>query len=280
MSKSKTIRMAAFAVLAIFLTSAALPGCGKDANDPENAKNETPGSENAEQEKSVPGATEYANGLAAWGKKDCEEAAKCFLAAAEQGHTDAMVLYAVNCLGKGKGVGKDENAAMEWLKKAADAGNTTAQAFYGTALVGQDRKSEGIEYLKRSADSGDALGLYFLGGVYLEMPQKEKPLGFECMKKAAEMPLTDKKSVIDCIDGLSVAFGGDLGLDEKFNNNTTRIIVQAQYIVGKLYHSGELPGGRNTDESLKWMNKAKENGSSEAATWLKTQKMFEQNSGH
>ena len=280
MSKHKTIRLAAAAVLAFFLTSAVFAGCGKDANDPAGAKNGTPGSANTEQEKSVPGATEYANGIAAWEKMDFEEAAKLFLAAAEQGHTDAMVLYAENCLGKGKGVGKDENAAMEWLKKAADAGNTTAQAFYGTALAGQDRKSEGIEYLKRSADSGDALGLYFLGGVYLEMTQKEKPLGFECMKKAASMPLTDKKSVIDDVDGLAVAFGGDLDQDEKFNNNTNRIIVQAQYIVGALYRSGELPGGRDMGESLKWMNKAKENGSSGAATYLKMIEMMQQNQGH
>ena len=280
MSNPKTIRMAASAVLALFLSAAVFTGCGRDANGPASSKKETSDSANIEQEKSVPGATEYANGLAAWEKKDYEEAAKCFRAAAEQGHTDAMVLYAMNCLGKGKGVEKDEDAATDWLKKAADAGNSTALVLYGNSLLSQDRKSEGLEYMKRSADSGNVLGLYFLGGVYLEMTQKEKSLSFECMKKAAEMPLTDKKSVIDCIDGLSVAFGGDLDLDEKFNNNTNRIIVQAQYIVGSLYRSGELPGGRNTDEALKWMNKAKENGSSEAATYLKMIEMMQQNQGH
>ena len=280
MSIIKTIRMTITAVLALFLTAAVFTGYGKEANDPTGAKNGTPGNANAEQEKSMPGATEYANGLAAWEKKDYEEAAKSFRAAAEQGHTDAMVLYAVNCLEKGKGIEKDEDAATDWLKKAADAGNATAQAFYGTALANQSKTDEGLGYLKRSADSGDALGLYFLGGVYLEMTQKEKPLGFECMKKAASMPLTDKKSVIDDIDGLAVAFGGDLDHDEKFNNNTNRIIVQAQYIVGALYRSGELPGGRDMGESLKWMNKAKENGSARAATYLKMIEMMQQNQGH
>ena len=275
---SKTIRMAASASLAVVLTAAVLTGCGKNANGPASSKEETSDNANAKQETGAPGAAEYANGLAAWEKKDYGEAAKSFLAAAEHGNTDAMVLYAENCLGKGKGVGKDEDTAMDWLKKAADAGNTTAQAFYGTALAGQDRKSEGIEYLKRSADSGDALGLYFLGGIYLET--HNAPLGFECMKKAADMPLTDKKTAIDFVDGLDKAFGGDLDQDEKFNNNTNRIIVQAQYMVGSLYHSGELPGGRNADESLKWMNRAKENGSSGAAAYLKMIEMMQQNQGH
>lgn len=259
MSNTKKIHNVFFAVVALFLSAACLAGC--------------------HSKKIAPGATEYANGLAAWEKKDYEGGAKFFLAAAEQGNTDAMTLYAENCLGKGKGIEKDEAAAIEWLKKAADAGNATAQAFYGAALAGQSKTDEGIEYLKRSADSGDVLGLSFLGGVYLEM-KKEKALGFECMKKAAEMPLTKDKSVIDYIDGLPIAFGGDLDLDEKFKNNTNRIIVQAQYIVGSLYRSGELPGGRNMDEAKKWMNKAKENGSSEAATSLKILEMMEQGQLH
>jgi len=274
MSNKTTIRKAVSAALAIFLSAAVLAGCGRNADDPAGSN------ANGEQEKTVPGAAEYANGLAAWEKEDLEAAAKCFLAAAEQGSTDAMLLYAGNCLWKGKGVEKDEKAAMEWLKKAAEAGNATAQAFYGNALMSQGRKSEGIELMKQSADNGDVLGLFFLGGIYLEMGRENAPLGFECMKKAAGMPLTDKKSEIDFIDGLSKSFGGKLDLDEKFNNNTNRIIVQAQYIVGSLYRSGELPGGRNMDEALKWMNKAKENGSSEAATSLKMIEMMQQGQLH
>ena len=135
--KTKMIRRLALAMIALSLAAATFTGCGRSGEDVES-KAETSGSPNLEQKNNEPGEAELRNGLAACDRNDFEAAAKSFRAAAEQGSTDAMLLY-FDCLARGRGTGEDKAAAEEWLKKAVEAGNPTAQALYGSYLVGGEQ---------------------------------------------------------------------------------------------------------------------------------------------
>ena len=147
---TKTIRRLALVMIALSLAAAVFTGCGKSEEGAGTKTEAASGSSTLEQEKSAPGEAELRNGLAACDKNDYEAAAKFFRAAAEQGNSDAMLLY-YDCLVSSK-IAKDRADSIEWLEKAAEAGNLTAQALYGSKFVGGGQEAKGIEYMKRSAD--------------------------------------------------------------------------------------------------------------------------------
>ena len=274
--KTKTICRLAFAMIALSLTAAAFTGCGKSGEGAETKSETTSGSLTLEQKKNEPGEAELRNGLAACDNHDFEAAAKSFRAAAEQGSTDAMLLY-FDCLARGSGIGKDKAAAEEWLKKAVEAGNPTAQALYGSYLVGGEQEAEGIEYMKRSADSGNILGMHLLGMTAMEKKSGEASEdALKSLKTLAGLPLSEQKTALDY---LSQAGGGNILLTGKPNTNTNKLIVMAQYSLGVYYFGGRAPGGqgRDLDEAAKWLNMAKENGFPHVDSVLRTVELMRQN---
>jgi DNA-directed RNA polymerase subunit RPC12/RpoP len=71
----------------------------------------------------------------------------------------------------GEGVRRDTGEAVEWLKKAADSGQTEAQAFLGVIYCrGEDGVSrstkKAAKWLKLAADKGDADSQNLLGMLY------------------------------------------------------------------------------------------------------------------
>ena len=76
--------------------------------------------------KSEAGAKALQDGLAAYKKRRYSEAVKCFKQAAEEGDPEAMFKLAI-CHLDGKGVGINESRGLEYLEKAADAGNAKAE---------------------------------------------------------------------------------------------------------------------------------------------------------
>ena len=271
---TKTIRRLALAMIALSLTAAVLTGCGKGEEGAET-KTEASGSSTLERKNSGPGEAELGNGLAACDRNDFEAAAKSFRAAAEQGNTDAMLLY-FDCLARGRGTGKDKSAAEEWLKKAVDAGNPTAQALYGSYLVGGERKAEGLESIRRSADRGNILGMHLLGMTALEKkPEEAGEDTLKYLKTVASMPLQERKTVLDY---LSHVGGGDIHLTGKPDTNTNRLIVIAQYSLGVHYYAGGAPGGqgRDLDEAAKWLKMAKDNGFNQAESVLRVVERMKQ----
>ncbi|MBP5585161.1 MAG: type II secretion system protein GspG [Lentisphaeria bacterium] len=259
--KMKSIRSAFFAVVAIFLTVAAFTGCGKSeegapASNASETKTEASASTTLEQQKSAPGEAELRKGLAACDKNDYEAAVKSFRAAAEQGNSDAMLLY-YDCLVSSK-IAKDRADSIEWLEKAAEAGNLTAQALYGSKFVGGGQEAKGIEYMKRSADSGNILGMHLLGMTAFEKkPGEAGEDALKSLKTLAGLPFSEQKTVLDYLHRIS----SDFNLTGKLNTNTNKLIVMDQYMLGVYYLEGRAPGGRrDLDEAAKWLKMAKDNG--------------------
>ena len=253
--KTKTIRRLALAILALSLTAAIFTGCGKSEEGAEK-NGKASASPTLEQEKSAPGEAELRNGLAACDKNDYEAAVKSFRAAAEQGNSDAMLLY-YDCLASSK-IAKDRADSREWLEKAAEAGNLTAQALYGSKFVGGGQEAKGIEYMKRSADSGNILGMHLLGMTAFEKkPGEAGEDALKSLKTLAGLPFSEQKTVLDYLHRIS----SDFNLTGALNTNTNKLIVMDQYMLGVYYLEGRAPGGqRDLDEAAKWLKMAKDNG--------------------
>ena len=254
--KTKTIRRLALAMIALSLTAAAFTGCGRSEEGAESKAETASASTTLEQEKSAPGEAELRNGLAACDKNDYEAAAKSFRAAAEQGNSDAMLLY-YDCLASSK-IAKDRADSREWLEKAAETGNLTAQALYGSKFVGGGQEAKGIEYMKRSADSGNILGMHLLGMTAFEKkPGEAGEDALKSLKTLAGLPFSEQKTVLDYLHRIS----SDFNLTGALNTNTNKLIVMDQYMLGVYYLEGRAPGGqRDLDEAAKWLKMAKDNG--------------------
>lgn len=95
---------------------------------------------------------------------------------------------------KGKdGAKKDGDQAFRWLKKAAEAGNANAMAYYGDCFyegIGTAKNDElSYQWDKKSADLGDPYGLNSLGacyeiGIYVA---QDYTRAFQLYKQAAEL---------------------------------------------------------------------------------------------
>ena len=254
--KTKTIRRLALVMIALSLAAAVFTGCGKSEEGAGTKTEAASGSSTLEQQKSAPGEAELRYGLAACDKNDYEAAAKFFRAAAEQGNSDAMLLY-YDCLVSSK-IAKDRADSIEWLEKAVEAGNLTAQALYGSKFVGGGQEAKGIEYMKRSADSGNILGMHLLGMTAFEKkPGEAGEDALKSLKTLAGLPFSEQKTVLDYLHRIS----SDFNLTGKLNTNTNKLIVMDQYLLGVYYLEGRAPGGqRDLDEAAKWLKMAKDNG--------------------
>lgn len=89
------------------------------------------------------------------------------LTEAQNGNVEAMYNYACTLINT-KG---DEDAAIQWMKKAADLGHLQALEFCGTLLYAADDpdQSQGaINYLSRAAEQGSILAHGILGNIYYD----------------------------------------------------------------------------------------------------------------
>jgi TPR repeat protein len=118
------------------------------------------------------------------GLVDRLDAAKWFLKAAKQGHTDAMV--ALGELGLTNSGGLSHSDAVNWLTKAADRGRTDAmRALADTYLHGKGTppdREKAREWLIKAANFGDAFAERSLGDLHFET---NAPLALEWYEKAA-----------------------------------------------------------------------------------------------
>ena len=269
MPNTKNIRIIFFSVAAVFLSVASFAGCCKDGRDGAESKNEASNGVSPGRKMDGPGAAEREAGIAALERKDREEAMKDFRAGAEKGDPDAMLLYAI-CLDRDSGSGeKDEAATGEWLKKAAETGDPTAQYYYGSFLMDHGKKTEGLAYLRKSADAGSVCGQCAFGMACMDEGDYAK--GLANLKKAASQPLTDRKSVLDHVDDLkSYKEWTDFPfeLDDEHLTNANLAVIMSQVMLGMAYHAGVATGGRDLNEAKKWLKMARDNGCREVGEWL------------
>ena len=307
MSNTKMKRNVFFAVVALFLTVAAFPGCGKESGERAETKNEASGGkvyvdyatpEDRFLAADQSGAAERLAGIAALEKlNDHEKAMRHFRAGAEKGDPDSMLLYVTGekdkgaveewlkkaaekgdpnammlyalFLEKGHGTEKDEAATEEWLKKAAETGDPLAQFLYGSSLLDHRKKSEGLAYLQKSADAGCIHGQFAFGMACMDGGEYAK--GLANLKKAASQPLTDKKDVMDYADDQkSYKDWADFpfDLDDEHLTTANMTVIMSQVMLGLAYNAGVATGGRDLNEAKKWLEMAQANGCKEVGEWL------------
>ena len=90
----------------------------------------------------------------------------------------------------GKGVEKDEEAAINWLQKAVDNGYINAMVELGRLYRKRTRytaTTQALELFKRAADAGDERGMAYVAEHYVNQPSRGQiELGYHYLKKAAE----------------------------------------------------------------------------------------------
>jgi TPR repeat protein len=132
-----------------------------------------------------------------------QKALPYFQHAAEQGSTEAMTqLY--YCYWMGYGVATDHPKAMEWLLKAANAGNAYAECVLGDHYEYPDWQGSGakkwlpkanlveaIRWYRRSAEQNWAGGQYHLGLCYLKgkAVEVDEARGLKLVRAAADQNL-------------------------------------------------------------------------------------------
>lgn len=169
--------------------------------------------------------------------KDYQQAFKWSLKAAEQGYPDAQFSLGV-MYKNGDGVEQDMNKAMEWYRKAADQGLAKAQTNIGGLYNRGDgvRKNyeKAVEWYTKAADQGYALAQHNLGTMYLDGHGVEKDYftALQLFHKAAEQDY-----------------------------------AASQYNIAWMYSQG-YGYEPNKDIENKWLNKACDNGLSQACSRL------------
>ena len=95
------------------------------------------------------------------------------------------------CLIKGKGGEKNEEKGFEYLKQAAEKGNSNAQAYIGYLFITgkgvEKNKEEAVKWFKMSANQGNSWGQRALGYYYLKTDdiKDNKKLAVYWLRKSA-----------------------------------------------------------------------------------------------
>ena len=134
----------------------------------------------------------HGNGVADWLRERSATRLDRWEQAAREGYTRGMVLLG-ECYEKGLGgVPQDDEQAVDWYRKAAEAGNALAMYNLGWMYeygrgVPQDEKQV-VEWYRKAAEAGNVAAMYNLGWMYAKgrgVPQDEKQ-AVEWLHKAAQ----------------------------------------------------------------------------------------------
>lgn len=112
-----------------------------------------------------------------------------FLKAAEQGHTSAMVNLYSYYIDEYYEDEMNQEEAFQWLRKAADLGNSTAQYKLGCCYMNgegvQENKVEGAKWYRKAADQNDREAQFQLA-IYYDFEEEDYETAFGWYKKAAD----------------------------------------------------------------------------------------------
>ena len=205
MSPSFIFRRVAIACFTIILIAVISVSCGKDR-----------------------GREELIRGKAALETKDYANAVTYFMLAADKGSAEAQYELA-QCYYWGKGVERDDDKFLNWIRKAAENGHAEAQFILAKCCEkdignGTDGK-EVVDWYRKAAENGHAEAQYELALRYYEgrgvEPDGKKAVNW--IRKAAE------------------------------NDH-----AGAQYFLAKCYEEGFLGVKKDIAEAIKWYRKAGE----------------------
>ena len=169
----------------------------------------------------------------------------------------------------GRGVAKDEKAAVAWFRMAGDQGDAAAQSNLGVLYVNgrgvaKDEKAAAA-WFHKAAQQGDADAQFNLGINYAQgrgVEQDDKAAA-EWFRKAAEHGDADAQLIL----GLVYYTGRGVKADEKvaaewYRKAAEQGKAQAQFHLGALYTEGRaFP--KDEKEAVKWYQKAADQGYAE-----------------
>ncbi|MBR5147612.1 MAG: sel1 repeat family protein [Bacteroidaceae bacterium] len=196
-------------------------------------------------------------------KKDYRRALAYYLQAAEAGHLKAQK-RASEMYMSGKKIGKDVDEASRWLVLAANQGDIDAQfqlgEYYSTSRKHDYNRA--LMYYMQAAGGGNTSAMREIGNMYLskKISRKSSEDAIEWIKLAAEQgdaeaqfqlsrhfyAMEDYKNWADFCQ--QAAEGG---------------CIQAQLDAG-LMHMHGIKTRKNTNEAVKWLTKAAEQGDEKA----------------
>ena len=228
-------------VLALSAAAALLASCGRNGVKKGARRHE-------------PGEKEYETGVAAYERREYEDALIEFKDSAAKGCLDAQVMIGL-CYGKGRGLRRDSSKARIVLEDAAEAGNPSALVICALERLQYDpRDKEGVKLMRRAAEKDCAYAQLMMGMICNASGETDKGIAY--LRKAANRPLTDRKSPLDFADNDNLDLHLDMGDDEPRANVS---VVYAQAMLGAIYAKGRIVR-RDLREARKWLNKAMESG--------------------
>ena len=114
---------------------------------------------------SLPGETDYANGIDAYADQRFTDAAPYLQKSAQAGHVLGMAMLAGMLL-KGQGIARDATRAAEWYEKAASRGHADSQAILGLLYVNgigvPHDATKARLWLGKAAEQGDKQSAWVL----------------------------------------------------------------------------------------------------------------------
>lgn len=233
-------------VLALTFAAALLVSCGRGGGSGGGGKRSA--------KRLGPGEREFEAGVAAYERREYEDALIEFKDSAAKGCLDAEVMIGL-CYEKGRGLRRDGSKARIVLEDAAEAGNPSALALCALERLQYDpRDKEGVKLMRRAAEKDCAYAQLMMGMIYNAAGDTDKGIAY--LKKAANRPLTDRKSPLDFADNDNLDLNLDMGEDEPHANVS---VVYAQAMLGAIYAKGWIVR-RNLQEARKWLNKAMKSG--------------------
>ncbi|HEV2335930.1 MAG TPA: TIR domain-containing protein [Stellaceae bacterium] len=185
----------------------------------------------------ISAAEVFANGNAAFERKDYTEAMRWFRKAADQGNVGAQSIIGL-FYERGLGVNQDYSQALSWYRKAADRGYADAQVnigmLYERGLGVPEDAAEAMRWFRKAADQGYAMAQSNVGAHYAQALGVRRDYGeaMRWFRKAADQGY-----------------------------------APAQSNIGLLYASG-LGVAQDLQEARRWMQKAAAGGNGAAKKWL------------
>jgi serine/threonine protein kinase/TPR repeat protein len=211
-------------------------------------------------------------------ESDPSDALKWFLAAADQGQTEAMVI-AGKILANGRGAsGPDLPSAVVWFTRASDAGDTEGMYALGECYLGgkgmenKDPK-RAIELLNAAAVLDNVRALNLLGDIYRKgidgVIQPNYAESFRLFSRATDLGFLDAQGNL----GVLYVNGQGVARDAKKAASLFRDGAEKDNASCMYYYAMCLEGGVGVDKdeaaARQWYIKAAKGGDSRAVDWLK-----------
>ena len=142
-------------------------------------------------------------GIEAWQRSDYAAAVAIWRPLAEQGNADAAFNLG-QAYRLGRGVAVDLAAARSWLEKAARANHLDAQATLGLLLFDSGSREAALQWLKRAAERGEPRALLVYGTALFngDGVQRDPVLAYAYVSRSAAQGLEPAKTTLAELDRL------------------------------------------------------------------------------